>query len=303
MSTQSISPVEYFVDLPVTRLRVSARIWNADHTPDNAAERYPPTRPHDAHIVLIHGWLDNSASWDRIAPMLIADYAQSDLCASRSSTSAGPSKLVCYCLELTGHGNSDHRSQAGTYHPSEHAIDMIQAIRCLSVPDGFFLCGHSLGGAIAYIMSTSYGNRLGGLVMMDSIGPWSTPTWMAEIEDPSIIKLAAALQEQPHTMKKRLPKLYPTREAILTKYVAGNPFMEESSAVLIGSRAVKEVYQNVSLKQQVDVDGDGSTPADLTGDGGGWQRGWVFKHDSRLISTALMTPNEESTRQETQDNR
>ena len=183
----SIPVSEHYLSLPVTQLRLCVRIVNTDADAGSlaavaalaaqspfvppvalsaiAAVPLPKPRNQDTALVLIHGWLDNSASWDRIAPTMIEEYARSDLAkqltaraaaTAASASTAGssspspvaPSKLVCYCIEMSGHGDSDHRSAAGTYYPLEHALDMQQAIELLHLPNEnpIYVCGHSMGG-------------------------------------------------------------------------------------------------------------------------------------------------------------
>jgi glutathione S-transferase len=80
----------------------------------------------------LHGWLDNGASFDRLAPML--------------------SGLHLVALDLAGHGRSQHR------HPSvvSHFIDWAPEIVAVADRLGwetFVLIGHSMGAGISSLVA------------------------------------------------------------------------------------------------------------------------------------------------------
>ena len=101
------------LSIPLRHLNLTTRIWG----PEDA----PP-------VIACHGWLDNAASFDHIAPLL------------------PDCRLLA--LDLPGHGLSDRRPPGTAY----HFLDMVSEL--FEVADHFdwerfSLLGHSMGAALA----------------------------------------------------------------------------------------------------------------------------------------------------------
>ncbi len=103
-------------------------------------------------LLLIHGWMDNAASFDPLLPYL--DYE------------------TAIAIELTGHGHSDHRPAGCSYHFSDYVTDIAEFIQHLSA-QRFTLIGHSMGGSVAMMLSLLFPERIESLVMIESAGPLS----------------------------------------------------------------------------------------------------------------------------------
>jgi pimeloyl-ACP methyl ester carboxylesterase len=109
-------------------------------------------RPGGTSVLTLHGWLDNAASFARLAPLL----ADADVVA----------------IDLPGHGCSDHLPPGARY----HFVDYIPVV--LDVMDGLnwpscLLIGHSLGAAIASFTAAIEPDRVQGLFLIDGLGPYS----------------------------------------------------------------------------------------------------------------------------------
>ena len=119
----------------VAGLSVAARIWGP---------------PNGLPVLALHGWMDNAATFDRVAPLLPG--------------------LRLVCLDMPGHGRSDHRPPSAEY-------DFVQWLSpVLAVADAlgwqqFDLLGHSLGGAIALVLAGVEPDRVTRVAAIDSIGP------------------------------------------------------------------------------------------------------------------------------------
>jgi pimeloyl-ACP methyl ester carboxylesterase len=103
-------------------------------------------------LLLIHGWMDNCASFDALMPHL--NYEQA------------------VCIELAGHGHSQHRSSGCSYQVSDYIIDLMRVIDKLQWHD-FTLIGHSMGAMIGAKLALCSSDKIQGLVLLESIGPLS----------------------------------------------------------------------------------------------------------------------------------
>lgn len=130
-------PQELTLELP--NLRLAARAWGEPGAGRN--------------VLALHGWLDNAASFDRLAP-LIPD-----------------ARIVA--LDLPGHGRSDHRPRGNWYHFIDNLGDVLAAADALGF-DRFTLLGHSLGGAISSVLAAAAPDRIEELWLIEALGPMST---------------------------------------------------------------------------------------------------------------------------------
>ncbi|KAJ1553605.1 hypothetical protein HK405_007442, partial [Cladochytrium tenue] len=104
-----------------------------------------------SRVLALHGWMDNAGSWDLVAPRL--------------------AHLGAYvvCMDLSGHGLSDHRHVQGGYYLWDMIDDILGVADLLGWPR-FNLLGHSTGGHLASVFAGCYRNRVRALCMVESIG-------------------------------------------------------------------------------------------------------------------------------------
>ena len=102
-------------------------------------------------MLALHGWLDNAASFARLAPLL-DDY-------------------YIVALDLTGHGLSDKRSADATYQIWDDLPQIASVLDQLGW-DSFHLMGHSRGAVIASLLAAAMPERVRRLVMLDAVGPY-----------------------------------------------------------------------------------------------------------------------------------
>ncbi|TDF84365.1 alpha/beta fold hydrolase [Pseudomonas sp. H9] len=99
-------------------------------------------------VLALHGWLDNAASFELIAPEL------------RNCFVVAP--------DLAGHGRSDHRRADSGYYLWEHADDMNALVECLGWKR-FSVLGHSMGTGVASILAAMNRN-IEHMVFIDGMG-------------------------------------------------------------------------------------------------------------------------------------
>lgn len=109
--------------------------------------------PSKQKILALHGWLDNAATYDQLAPLL-------------------PNHCLI-AVDLPGHGFSQHRAEGVNLHFIDEAITLIEIINILKL-DPCVLMGHSLGGGIASIAAGYLKERISKLILIEALGPLSS---------------------------------------------------------------------------------------------------------------------------------
>ena len=103
-------------------------------------------------ILCIHGWLDNAASFNLLAPKLVA---------------LGYEVLA---IDFAGNGKSSHRALHGYYNLWDDLIDIRAILQELDWND-YALLGHSRGAAVASLYASTQPAGLACLVLLDGILP------------------------------------------------------------------------------------------------------------------------------------
>jgi pimeloyl-ACP methyl ester carboxylesterase len=145
-------------------------------------------------VLAVHGWLDNAASFDTLAPLL-------------------PNLRVA-AVDLPGHGRSSHRPPGVHYHFVDFIPDVVAAADALGW-ERFALLGHSMGGGIASFIAAILPERVTGLAMIEGLGPpTSQPT-----DGPVNLRKS---MEQMDTLRRKRPPIYPSVEAAIQARCEGS---------------------------------------------------------------------------------
>jgi pimeloyl-ACP methyl ester carboxylesterase len=103
-------------------------------------------------LLALHGWLDNAASFSRLAPLLAANR-----------------RVIA--LDLPGHGHSAHLPKGihryNNLDQVDHVLDFADAMKL----EKFDLLGHSLGAGIASLTAAAASARIGKLALIEGLGP------------------------------------------------------------------------------------------------------------------------------------
>ncbi len=115
-----------------------------------AAHLYGPEdgRP----VIALHGWLDNAASFSRLAPLL--------------------NGVRIVALDLPGHGLSDHRPPGAGYNIWDYAHDILQTAEQFGW-QRFSMLGHSLGGIVSVLLAGAMPERIERLALIDGVIPYT----------------------------------------------------------------------------------------------------------------------------------
>lgn len=135
----------------------------------------------------LHGWLDNAASFDHLAPFL--------------------PELDLVALDFPGHGYSAHRPLGIRYHYMDYIADVINVADALHW-EKFILMGHSLGGGVASFTAGALPDRISKLILIEGLGamsrqPQDAPKFLAK----SIVQM--------QTVSKKLPPVYTNKKEII----------------------------------------------------------------------------------------
>ncbi len=180
-------------------LRLAARQWG--HSP------YPP-------VLALHGWLDNAASFDRLAPFL--------------------PDVHLVALDLPGHGFSQWRPAGTHYHVIDFVADAWMAANALEWPR-FSLMGHSLGAGIASFLAATVPERIDRLILIEGIGPLSGDAAQAPAQ------LALSMEQTVRLAHKRLPLYDAVEEAIAARQRVGG--LSTEAATILAQRGLKRVEE------------------------------------------------------------
>ena len=101
-------------------------------------------------ILALHGWLDNSASFDVLARLL--------------------DNVELLALDLAGHGKSDHRLGLSDY-PIWSETPELFAIADAMGWQQFALMGHSRGAMMSLIAAAAFPERISHLILIDALTP------------------------------------------------------------------------------------------------------------------------------------
>ena len=155
---------ELSIDLP--HLRLAALEWGPpDGTP----------------VLALHGWLDNAASFCRLAPLL--------------------RDFHVVAVDLPGHGRSDHRPLGAAFQFLDFLPDVAAAADSLGW-QRFVLLGHSMGAGIASLMPAVFPERVERSVLLEGVGPLSAPP------EETVEKFRAALEAEKR-MASAQQRLFP----------------------------------------------------------------------------------------------
>lgn len=133
-------------------------------------------------VVLVHGGMAHSGWWDHIGPQL-----------------ARGRRVVA--LDLSGHGDSMHRAH---YSLEAWSAEVLAAAAAGGITGRPVLLGHSMGGIVSFATAHFHGDRLDGVIILDSPIRDMTPE---ELE----MRAKIAANAGP-------PKVYPSVEAATTRF-------------------------------------------------------------------------------------
>jgi pimeloyl-ACP methyl ester carboxylesterase len=187
------------IDIPLSHYNIKAKAWG---NPENPA------------ILALHGWLDNAASFDLLAPHFVDDF-------------------YFVAIDQVGHGHSGHRPIGAHY----NLWDGVEDIECIVEYFGWAqvdILGHSMGGVISVLYAGSFPERVRKLGLIEALGP------MANIADIAPQNLAESIKNR-LSKRNQVAPIYPSLKPIIlarTKAIGG---LSIEAATTLINRATKKV--------------------------------------------------------------
>jgi len=186
-----MSAVAREIRIELAHLEVAAQCWGSPALPP---------------LLAVHGWLDNSASFATLAPLLCEHF-------------------YIVAIDLPGHGRSAHRPAGGWYHYVEYLAD-IQAVAAALGWKRFSLLGHSLGGAAASIFAAAQPEPIDKLLLIESLGP------LTAAPSAALQQLRRGLDQRAAFSEKALRVFTDTRIAVQARMQA-NDLSEAAARALV----------------------------------------------------------------------
>jgi pimeloyl-ACP methyl ester carboxylesterase len=169
-------------------------------------------------LLAVHGWLDNAASFDRLAPLLCAHF-----------------HIVA--LDLPGHGRSAHRPPGRWYHYIDYLGDLLAAADALGW-QRFGVLGHSLGGATASMVAGACPERIERLLLIEALGPMTLPA------EQTLAHLRRSLSESSRSGPLRV--FANETEAAEARMRGNGLTLSRAAAMVLAARGTKPVPGGVS---------------------------------------------------------
>ena len=186
---------DLILELPY--LRLAAREWGPVDGPP---------------VLALHGWLDNAASFERLAPLL--------------------PDLHLVALDLAGHGRSQHLHPGGVHHFIDWAPEVVAVAEFLGW-QSFALIGHSMGAGISTVVAGAFPDRVQRLVLLEGAGPLAADASKAPAQ------LASAIEDEARAAAAS-PRLFPDLDAAIKARLRDSD-LDTDAARLLVERGSEEV--------------------------------------------------------------
>ena len=187
MSARAATEISFVVD----DLRLAAKLWGDDS---------------GLPVIALHGWLDNAASFDRIAELL--------------------PNVQILAIDLQGHGLSDHKPASGNY-----AIwDDLRSIVGVADQMGwqkFALLGHSRGANIATLLSGALPQRISHLLCLDGLIP------QPEMPENFPVQMGQYLRDFTRPPAAGGDKVHATFDLAVAARCKETPMLAEAAALIV----------------------------------------------------------------------
>lgn len=191
--------------IPLRHLTLAAKAWG---------------NPADPPMLAVHGWLDNAATFDRLAPLLDGHHV--------------------IAIDLAGHGRSDHRPAASWYAYADY-LDEIGAVMSWFGWSSVDMLGHSLGATLLSTFAAMCPQQVRRLLLIEGLGPLTQPAGK------TLEQLRRAHSARAAFRHDGLRVFASLDEAVAARRRSGN--LSDQAARCIVERGLKPVAVQASLAE------------------------------------------------------
>ncbi|MBE0464841.1 MAG: alpha/beta fold hydrolase [Halomonadaceae bacterium] len=166
----------------------------------------------DAPVWLaLHGWLDNAASFTRLAPRL-----------------AEVLDIRIVAIDFRGHGHSKHIPAGSDYALWDYCHDVLDAMDTLGIEQASLLA-HSMGAAVACLVAATMPERVAQLTLIDGLGALNTPA----VETANQLRKGLMAYRRPLS---RAPRYADIESAVAARVAGGVTTLDSVTAIPLVER-------------------------------------------------------------------
>ncbi|XP_046390020.1 probable serine hydrolase isoform X2 [Ischnura elegans] len=211
------------INIPVPWGHVAGKWWGD-----------PDSKP----LLGLHGWQDNAATFDGIAPLL-------------------PKNVSLLALDLPGHGFSSWYPYNTCYNSSQGLLVLRQVVKYFEW-DKISILGHSMGGAYGFLYAAVFPDDVDKLIMLDMARPMAISPNQLVLDAQDIIQRCL---KNNHMSLETGPRF--TYDELVSRLFKGyrGSLTEESCRVLLKRGAVKMPCGKYSFSRDPRLN---STTSDLS---------------------------------------
>eukprot|EP00804_Cyclotella_cryptica_P023915 CCRYP_010048-RA/>CCRYP_010048-RA protein AED:0.09 eAED:0.09 QI:378/1/1/1/0.5/0.66/3/50/345 len=158
-------------------MRHDAIFWSTLNTDTNNL--------HTRKLICLHGWLDNAASFNRLAPALIDSLSSYENSEQTTTEHIKPTEIIA--LDFPGHGLSGHKSPDGPPQLlAEYVYYVAECVEALKWGSGgssaasgegdqqsdkITVIGHSMGAGVSVVFAAAFPELCSSLILLEGGGP------------------------------------------------------------------------------------------------------------------------------------
>lgn len=179
-------------------------------SPENATDTAEPARvarngTAQPMVVLIHGFMDAAATWERVGVAL----------ARAGYRVAAP--------DMRGFGEGARVPKGGYYHFADYVFDVADIVEALSPNEPVLLVGHSMGGTVATLFAGTFPERVTRLANLEGLGPPDNDF------DVAPVRMRSWIDQVRRSRRQRGGKVTFSREDALVRLAANHPNVPRST--------------------------------------------------------------------------
>jgi len=163
-------------------------------------------------LLLVHGGLDQSRSWDAVARAL-------------------RTRFHVVAPDLRGHGDSDWAT-GSSYSLADHVYDLTCLIKSAGL-EQVVIVGHSMGGMVSLTYAGAFPQNVSGLVVLDGVTNFPTRT-----VKPIDVRIAEWVGDLDETAQRKIHR-YPSVADGADRILARNARLTREQAMHLATHALK----------------------------------------------------------------